>query len=198
MFTEMKKRKYQQKRRAEQAEQTRQQIVEAAMYLHEQLGPALTSIKAVAEQAGVQRLTVYRHFPDENSLFEACTSHWLAKHPLPEMSEWSDLADAKQCTAQGLLLFYRYYRKTERMWKVSYRDVDEVTALQEPMMAIENYLDHVRDNLMAKWDVPSKDKKFLSITLRHCLRYSTWHSLKIEKLSDRKIVELVMSWFENY
>jgi AcrR family transcriptional regulator len=194
MFIEMKKRKYQQKRRAEQAQQTRQQIVEAAMHLHEQLGPAQTSIKAIAEQAGVQRLTVYRHFPDETSLFAACTSHWLAGHPPPSLTEWSDIHEAGARTQKALQAFYGYYRDNERMWRLSYRDVEDVAALQAPMAKFEAYLARVRDDLLTHWQVSPKDKKVLAVTLRHCLRFSTWQSLRQEKLTDRKMVELVMRW----
>jgi len=190
----MKKRKYQQTRRAQQAHETRQQIVEAAMALHEELGPAMTSIKAVAEQAGVQRLTVYRHFPDEASLFAACTSHWLTLHPLPGAQSWSTGNAPEERTASALLAFYQYYRQTERMWFVGYRDVEDVEALHGPMGAVEDYIDKVRDELLAGWDVGAKEKKRLAITIRHGLRFSTWSSLKLEKLPERKMVELVMSW----
>jgi AcrR family transcriptional regulator len=194
MFIEMKKRKYQQKRRADKTEETRQQIVVATVKLHEELGPAQTSIKAIAEQAGVQRLTVYRHFPDEASLFRACTSHWLEHHPLPAVSDWSDYDNRLDLTSRALLDFYRYYRKNERMWTVAYRDVDEVEALQEPMAAVEAYLDQIRDELLSVWKVKAKDRKQLAMTLRHCLRFSTWRSLKLEKLSDKNMVKLVLNW----
>ena len=189
----MKKRKYQQKRRAEQAEQTRLSIVQAAMHLHEELGPAKTSIKAIAELAGVQRLTVYRHFADEVALFNACTSHWLALHPLPQPDDWRHHERAYQRTAAALLAFYRYYRSTERMWWVTYRDVETVEALKEPVAAIEAYLDTVSDELVASWKSSGKGRQRLSLTLRHGLSFATWHSLK-SRLTDRKMVDLVMSW----
>jgi AcrR family transcriptional regulator len=194
MFIEMKKRKYQQKRRADKTVETRQQIVVATVKLHEELGPAKTSIKAIAEQAGVQRLTVYRHFPDEASLFRACTSHWLEQHPLPAVSDWTDYDNPLDLTSRALMDFYRYYRKNERMWTVTYRDVDEVEALQEPMAAVEAYLDQIRDELLSVWKVKAEDRKQLAMTLRHCLRFSTWRSLKLEKLSDKNMVKLVLNW----
>ena len=190
----MRKRKYQQKRRAEQSRETRQQIVEAMMELHEKLGPAQTSIKAIAEHAGVQRLTVYRHFPDEVSMFKACTSHWLELNPPPAMADWEQVEEPMQQVARALLAFYRYYRGTERMWQVTYRDLDEVEALQAPIAAFEAYIDTVRDGLVARMKVNAKDKKILSLTLRHVLRFTTWQSLKNESLSDKKIMALVTSW----
>jgi AcrR family transcriptional regulator len=190
----MNKRKYTKTRRAEQQDRTREKIVDATVALHEKLGPAKTSIKAIAEKAGVQRLTVYRHFPDDISLFQACTSHYLGQHPPPDMTDWAGIQDARKRSHAALLAFYRYYRRTEKMWNVAYRDINDVKALQVPMGQFQAYLDQVRDDLLASWNVKQADRKSLAITLRHCLRFTTWASLKNESLSDKKIVELVMGW----
>lgn len=190
----MKNRKYTKTLRAEQQDGTREKIVEATVALHEELGPANTSIKAIAEKAGVQRLTVYRHFPDDISLFQACTTHWFRLNPPPSLAEWTDLEDAHERSHAALLAFYHYYRRTEKMWNVAYRDVDQIEALQGPMGQFEAYLDLVRDDLLARWKPEPGQKKSLAVTLRHCLRFSTWASLKKEPLSDKKIVKLVMAW----
>jgi AcrR family transcriptional regulator len=193
----MKKRKYTKTRRAEQQDETREKIVEATVALHEELGPANTSIKAIAEKAGVQRLTVYRHFPDDTSLFQACTSHYFGQHPPPNMADWVTIEDAGERSRAALLAFYRYYRSTEGMLSAAYRDFDKVTAMQAPMEQFQAYLDQVRDDLLASWKPRKANLKTLAITLRHCLRFTTWASLKNEQLSDKKIVELVMGWTEH-
>ena len=190
----MKKRKYKQNTRAEKAQETRQKIVAAAVKLHEELGPANTSIKAIAETAGVQRLTVYRHFPDDVRLFEACSSHWFGLNPPPVVADVDDPIDPLSQTEKTLLAFYRYYRKTERMWFVTLHDVEELEALRGPMELAEGYFDSIRDELLNTWKPKAAIKKQLSMTLRHCLRFSTWRSFKTEKLSDKQIVELVMHW----
>src|SRR4051812_49797197 len=77
------KRPYRMKRRAELEASTRLRITESAVALHGTLGPARTSISAIAEHAGVRRSTVYRHFADEAALFAACSSHWRAADPAP-------------------------------------------------------------------------------------------------------------------
>src|SRR5213596_2204294 len=64
----MANRRYQLKRRAEQQEETRSRIVEAAVELHQTIGPAATTFSDIAERARVGRVTVYRHFPDELAL----------------------------------------------------------------------------------------------------------------------------------
>jgi len=192
----MKKRKYRKTLRAEKQDATRDKIVEATVELHEEQGPANTSIKAIAERAGVQRLTVYRHFPDEVALFQACTSHYFGEHPPPNMADWANIPDAAERSQAALLAFYRYYRQTEKMFTVAYRDLEQVEALRGPMDHYEAYLDMVRDDLVASWKPEAADQQSLSLTLRHCLRFSTWQALKNEKLSDKKIVELVMRWLD--
>jgi len=187
-------RKYKKTKRAQQQEHTRERIVEATVALHEELGPANTSIKAIAERAGVQRLTVYRYFPDDLSLFQACTSHWLSFNPPPDIADWQEIEGAKERAATALLAFFKYYRGTETMWTGAYRDVEDIVALREVLKGFEGYIDQVRDGLLGPWKLTGKSKQQLSITLRHCLRFSSWQSLKREKLKDRHIVELVMDW----
>src|ERR1700756_5122423 len=92
------KRTYRMRRRAELEEQTRRRITESTIALHEQLGPARTSISAIAERAGVRRSTVYRHSPDEAALFAACSSHWRAENPPPDPQAWAAIEDPAKRT----------------------------------------------------------------------------------------------------
>jgi AcrR family transcriptional regulator len=190
----MKKRKYTKTRRAEQQDETRARIVEATVKLHEELGPANTTIKAVAEEAGVQRLTVYRHFPDEVSLFKACSTSYLEQHPPPNMTDWAQIDNASERSYTALLAFYRYYRQTEKMWAVVYRDLDKVEALKGPVAQFEAYIDAVSDDLLNAWGKTHAARKQLRVTLRHAIRFSTWQSLKTAKLNDEKMAELVKAW----
>ena len=190
----MKKRKYTKTRRAELQYETRERIVEATVKLHEELGPAKTSIKAIAEKASVQRLTVYRHFPDDDSLYQACTRHYLGIHPPPNMADWAEIQDASERCRAALLAFNRYYRQTEKMWAMAYRDLDAVEALHKPMGQFENYIEMVNDDLISRWKKTRAIKKKLHITLRHALRFSTWQSLAQTGLNDKKIAELMQSW----
>ena len=82
------KRPYRMQRRAELEQETRRRITESAVDLHGSLGPARTSMSAVAEHAGVRRSTLYRHFPDEQALFQACSAHWRAENPPPDLAAW--------------------------------------------------------------------------------------------------------------
>src|SRR5512134_1449821 len=84
------KRRYRKRRRAALEEETRRRITEAAVELHGTIGPARTTVSAVADRAGVQRATVYRHFPDEESLFAACSAHWAMLNPPPDPGSWDE------------------------------------------------------------------------------------------------------------
>ncbi|WP_151704276.1 TetR/AcrR family transcriptional regulator [Nitrincola alkalilacustris] len=184
------KRNYRLRKRAETKEETRQRIVEASMQLHEELGPSLTTISAIAERAGVQRLTVYRHFADETAIFQACTSHWLCLNPLPDPDKWMSISDGMERTRTALLAFYHYYRQTERMLTVSYRDEALVPALQQPMEEVRTFMRSIKDGLMAALD----NNPELAITVQHALDFTTWKSLREQGLSDEKMVTLVCGW----
>src|SRR5881392_182771 len=110
------KRPYRMKRRAELEDLTRRRITESAVALHEELGPARTSVSAVAERAGVRRSTVYRHFPDEEALFTACSSHWRAANPPPDRRAWATIEDPAARTERALHELYDFYRRTEAMY----------------------------------------------------------------------------------
>src|SRR3954465_6854432 len=118
------RRPYRKRRRAEQEQATRQRIVGATLGLPATLGPARTTISAIAEKAGVQRLTVYRHFPDERELFAACNAHWLAPPPPPDPSSWSALRPA-------LRELYGWYRRNADMLGNSLRDAPSLPTLAE-------------------------------------------------------------------
>src|SRR5215813_5696546 len=116
------KRAYRMTRRAENEEQTRLRITESAVALHEELGPARTSISAIAERAGVRRSTVYRHFPDEDTLFAACSSHWRAHNPPPDPRAWAAEADPAERSRRALGELYAFYASTEAMYVSLLRD----------------------------------------------------------------------------
>lgn len=192
----MKTRKYTQKVRARQQEETRARIVEATMALHEELGPRAANVSAIAQRAGVQRLTVYRHFPDDADLFAACTGRWLKEHPPPRPAGWAHIADPGLRIRTALEAVYGYYRDTGRMWAVSYRDRDQVPALEGPMAGFEAHLDAVADDLLAAAEPSSSAHEAVQATLRHALAFQTWASLDDQGLSDETMAELVVLWLD--
>ena len=192
----MKKRPYALKKRAESKDATRERIVVAAMELHEEVGPKRTSISAIAERAGVQRLTVYRHFPDETALFHACTSHWLSLNPPPSLHDWRGITDPSARCRAALRALYRYYRRTQRMWTAAHRDEAEVEAMQEPMRRFRRYLESIHDELLHALAPRKRERDAVSATLQHGLAFTTWASLSARGLRDDAMADLVMDWLD--
>src|SRR4051812_30547699 len=160
MFTDMatrkvrrKPRKYEKKVRAEQQAETRQRIVEAMVALHREVGPARTTISAVAERAGVERLTVYRHFPDERSMFEACTTHYATEVPGPDPAGWAEIEDPAERLRTALLAFYDYYRRAEDVLAHAARDVPQLPALAAVLRPQVQFVGRVREDLVEGWRV---------------------------------------------
>jgi AcrR family transcriptional regulator len=187
-------RQYKLKRRAQQQELTRDRIVDAVMALHEEVGPRNTTISAIAERAGVQRLTVYRHFPDEVTLFQACTSRWIERNPPPAPEQWQALSEPGARSLAALQALYGYYRRTEPMWAVSYRDEHEVPALQAPMGGFRAYLATVVQDLLEAWAAPESTQAALRATLGHAVDFPTWQSLSRQGLGDEAMAALVTRW----
>src|SRR5262245_32191160 len=129
-------RKYQLKRRAERQEETRQRIVEAAVHLHETVGERGATISAIAAEAGVERLTVYRYFPDERALLSACTSHYLSLNPPPNPENWRSIADPELCLQTALTEIYAYHRRTEAMMNSANRDMATLPVLRELLIPL--------------------------------------------------------------
>lgn len=186
----MEKRRYTQKKRAEARDGTRERIVVAAVELHEELGPAQTTISALAERAGVQRLTVYRHFPDEVSLIAACSSHWRERHPLPDPARWAGLGDADEQARTALTALYVYYQANQRMLASIHRDEPLVPAVREPLGHMRELIRDICDSLtLARSGPPA-----LRATLRHAAQFTSWQSLEREGLDDGEKADLVMGW----
>jgi AcrR family transcriptional regulator len=178
------------RKRAEQVDQTRQRIVEAAVHLHGTVGPAATTIAGIAEQAGVTRLTVYRHFPDEVALYLACSSHWMAQQVPPDPDAWAQLADPAHRLRAGLADLYRYYRQGQAMLTRTYRDL---AALPESLQRAAEGIDrHYRDVLLEPFagTCTRAQRRRLRAVLGHAVSFWTWRSLCLQGgLSNREAVE---------
>src|SRR5215218_9654796 len=107
------KRRYEKRARATKEQATRLRIIEAAIALHGTVGPARTTISAIAERAGVRRATVYRHFPDERTLLLGCSSTWAARNPLPDPATWAAIADPAERLERALDALYTWYERVE-------------------------------------------------------------------------------------
>lgn len=186
-------RKYEKKRRAEQESETRRRIVEAVFALHGEIGPARTTIKAIAERAGVERLTVYRHFADEGAIFAACDAHFRSETPPPNPAEWADIADPAARLHAALLAFYGFYRRGENMIANAERDAADLPALAALMAPRDRFIAAVREDLLAAWAAGDGVRTRLAAAIAHALRFDTWRSLaRVEGLEDAEAAELMV------
>ena len=124
-------RKYELKERARRQSVTRQRIIEAAVELHTSTGPARTTISGIAQRAGVERHTVYAHFPDDRSLFKACSEHWEARHPLPDLEALARIDDPERRLRRVLGDLYAWYESVEADLALFLRDASIVPANAE-------------------------------------------------------------------
>jgi AcrR family transcriptional regulator len=187
-------RKYELKQRAENVIATRKRIVEATVELHDSVGPARTSISAIAERAGVQRLTVYRHFPDEHSLFAACSSHWQAQNPAPDPSTWAAVDDPEARLRTGLIAIYAFYRATEGMTGNLLRDLPDSPVMQTVAAPYLEYWQTVREALEHGWNTRGRKRTLLRAVIGHAVEFETWRSLaRREGLDDAVAAETMVS-----
>jgi AcrR family transcriptional regulator len=176
-------------RRAEAEEATRERIVSAMVALHEEIGPARTTVSAIAERASVERLTVYRHFPDESAMLHACSAHWSSLHPPPGVCTASPdpVADCRRT----FLRLYVWYRANAAMLTNIETDVRQIPLIATLMAPFENHLDQMAGDLDRRWPGRSTRR---AATIRHALEFSTWRSLDRITGNDRRSAALAASW----
>jgi AcrR family transcriptional regulator len=186
------KRPYRMTRRAELEEETRRRITESTVELHEQLGPARTSISAVAERAGVRRSTVYRHFPDEAALLAACSLHWRAANPAPDARDWAGVDDPAARTEAALRELYAFYRRTEGMYTSLLRDEPIVPTVQRQLRGFYDYLRAIEGILMAGRGLRGRAARRTRAAIGHAVAFPTWRSLTNDQgLSDADAVQMM-------
>ena len=189
----MPKRSYQKAKRAEDEERTRRRIVDAAEHLHGSLGPARTTLSAVADRAGVTRATVYRHFADEEALFLACSHQWLSRQQLPDPDAWGLIEDPMERLRTGLRDVYRFYRRGEQMLAHVHRDVDAVPAV---VVAARRAREQRWLATLLR-PLQGHRRRLVRAAVAHAVAFTTWQSLSVAQgLSDQSAVELMAGMVE--
>jgi AcrR family transcriptional regulator len=184
-----KARPYRMQRRAEQVDATRDRITAATARLHTTVGPANTSVAAIAEEAGVTRLTVYRHFADLDVLFEACRAHWRAENPPPDISAWTGIPDLETRARTALSRLYGWFRDHADELFPIYRDFSSMPASSQERTRAENR--RVGDLLIGDAMPAGAAGRRVRAAARHVLDYRTWRSLAIDQeLGDVDAVEV--------
>lgn len=187
----MERRPYTKRKRAEQEHRTRERIVEATVALHERKGPAATTISEIATRAGVQRQTVYRHFPEEEALLAACSHRWTDRHPPPDPGPWLEIEDPLDRLERALRDLYAMYRATEAMTAHVLRDAQRMPALARIVAPLEGYMAQVRQLLLAPFDVDEPRRGQLEALLGLAVSFPVWQQLAREQgLDDGQAVGL--------
>ena len=181
------RRPYEKRRRAESELATRRRITEAIVELHRTVGPARTTISAIAQRAGVQRATVYRHFPEDADLFAACSAHWVGAHPYPVPDAWPAIRDPEERTRAALGELYAYYRTVEPMLANVRRDAQLLPELARVTAGAGAYFGAVEEILVAGWPGDATRRR---AALAVAMDFATWQTLS-RRLSDADAAALV-------
>ena len=177
MSHEVPTRRYELKKRADEMAETHRRITEAAIELHGTVGPSRTTLSAVAERAGVERRTLYRHFPTEADLFAACSTHYFAANPWPDPAAWRAIADPQERLDRALRDVYAYYARTAPMLRNTLRDAEVVELAREATAPLRRFLDDAAGILMAGRPARGRRRTLIAASVRHVLAFSTWQSL---------------------
>jgi len=186
-------RKYEMKRRAERMQQTRQRITEATVELHQSVGPARTTVSAIAQKAGVQRHTYYAHFPQTKDLYEACTAHYLERNPLSDPSSWEEISDPEERLRGALSEVYAYYQGNEAMLTNVLRDMPFDPVLQENNVLLFRHWEAMRDTIADAFEASGEQHEGLLGAVALALELQTWRTLVGQQgLEDDRAVELMV------
>jgi len=185
------KRRYEKKARAAQEQATRMRIVDAAIDLHGSVGPARTTISAIAELAGVRRATVYRHFPDERSLLLGCSGTWAERNPPPDPAAWAAEPDAGARLETALDALYGWYERVEPMLSTVLRDAETMPIIAEIQQRRVGYLAAVEDTLAAGWGARGTAALRLRATLGLALDFHAWRALHERELARADAVAVM-------
>ncbi len=186
-------RKYQMKRRAERQKETRRRITEAAVELHQTVGPARTTVSAVAEKAGVQRHTYYAHFPELKDLYQACMAHYQEQNPGPDPSSWTEIAEPKERMRRALSEVYAYYGRTEAMMTNVLRDGPLDPNMQENMVLLYRHWEGMRNTIADAFEESGERREALLGAIALALDFQTWRTLvRGQGLGQDRAVELMV------
>jgi AcrR family transcriptional regulator len=187
------KRPYRKRARAAQEQATRMRVIDAAIALHGTVGPARTTVSAIAERAGVRRATVYRHFPDERALFLGCSGTWAERNPLPDPATWEAIADPAVRVEAALDALYGWYERAEPMLSAVLRDIDAMPMIAELQAGRLAYLAAVEDGLASDWGAGGATAPRLRATIGLALDFFTWRTLHERGLGRADAVAVMVA-----
>lgn len=187
-------RRYELKRRAERQDETRQRIVDATIELHKTIGAGQTTVSEIAKRAGVGRVTVYRHFPDEEALFYACSGHYFSQHPFPDIEQWREIAEPHDRLRTALRETYAWHEENRQMIAMALGEAREL-----PIMApYHDFWDEAAEVLTAAWRVRGRRRSTLKAAIALALSFDTHRTLTREQdLTESQSIELMVRLAES-
>ncbi len=180
--------------RARRWEQAHERITLAALKLHETVGPAKTTMEEIAHLAGVQRATVYNHFPTELDLLDACSAHWFVENPPPDSSAWKSIEDPEKRSERALLEMYNYFGEGSQLLSRVLSDAPVVPAMDQiRRQKWQPMLEEIVSILTVGWPGNTAESA-VTASLRVALDFFTWQSLSESGLSNEAAAKLAAAW----
>jgi AcrR family transcriptional regulator len=190
-------RKYRLNKRAERQQDTRRRIEAAAIALHEEVGGVAATITAIADRAGVSRLTVYRHFPDERSLLTACTGTYLAANPPPDPRDWARIADPEVRLRIALAELYPFYRRNQGLLARADQEMPANPTLADVMAPYRAAIAAMAEVLVPGWTDEHSSDAFVRAAAGLAVAFSTWQTLAAEQgLTDFDAAALMVNFLQ--
>jgi len=187
-------RAYTLKRRAERQDQTRLKIVDATIELHQSIGAAQTTISEIANRAGVGRVTVYRHFPNEESLFHACSGHYFSQHPFPDTARWRQIPDPLERLKTALHESYAWHEDNTQMIGMALAEARDLPV----MNPYHTYWASAAETLVAPWRTRGQRRKNKKAAIALALSFDTHRTLTHDQqLNTEQAIALMAQLVEN-
>ncbi|MGW0793010.1 TetR/AcrR family transcriptional regulator [Streptomyces sp. NPDC002911] len=184
------RRKYELRQRAQTMSETRGRITDAAIELHGTVGPAHTTIAGIADLAGVQRHTVYRHFPTEEELYAACSTEYWNRNPWPTTARWEEITAPEERLTAALGDLYAFYEQVEPMLSNALRDAPAIASAERSIDSYLAYMERAAATVSAGYGQsadhaagvtaaapPAVERSLLDVAVRHATAFGTWRSL---------------------
>ncbi|WP_162181384.1 TetR/AcrR family transcriptional regulator [Thalassospira australica] len=189
-------RAYNKTRRARKEQETHQRILDAAISLSCSVGPAATTISAVATKASVQRLTVYRHFPGETDIPVQAVTHWFDHNPLPHRNDWRKDVAAENWPIAILSMLYSYYGDTRMFWPAVLADRDKLPELNATLEVYDRQLRDMQEDILRHLPHDRRTSSLCQSVTHHAVQFSTWRTLSDKGLDTVEIAALMEEWIQ--
>ncbi len=189
-------RAYTKTRRASKEQETHHRILSAALALYAAVGPSATTISAVAQRASVQRLTVYRHFPQETDLLAKSLSYWFEQNPMPNRVEWREDVAPENWPIAILSMLYSYYDETAGFLPSVLSDRNRLPELNSLLIAHDARLNEMQTDILMHLPEPRRNSALCRAVVHHAVQFSTWQSLAENNLDTVELAALMEDWIQ--